>query len=328
MPAETQEKKSKKSSAVWLVVLLLFVCVAATTFALMGRMNHYQMDDSGAIDITGDGEQTGNDGNNSGNDDNSGQATQPTPDVQTTPSAPSATPQSTALPLLTPAPTPTLVPANPGFEASDETTVWSTDTQVEIFRVSYENDRQEITVNSSDGDKLIAPGTENSYTFKLKNTGDVPVDYTVEVDAFVTPGDYTIPVQTRLARYDGLWVVGGSEEWVDTAALDGAEDADSLGVGKFTCYTLDWRWPFEGNDELDTLLASADEDITLTIVIRTGATANAEASGGITPPQTGDLSMSTLWAILAGGSFCMILILLFVSKKEKKQEDETEGALQ
>ena len=326
MPAETQEKKSKKSSAVWLVVLLLFVCVAATTFGLMGRMNHYQMDDSGAIDITGDGEQTGNHGGNSGGGDNSGQATQPTPDAQVTPSAPSSTSPGTAAPL--PSPTATLIPAHPGFEASDETTVWSTDTQVEIFRVSYENDRQEITVNSSDGDKLIAPGTENSYTFKLKNTGDVPVDYTVEVDAFVTPGEYTIPVNTRLARYDGLWVVGGSEEWADTAALDAAEDADSLGVGKFTYYTLDWRWPFEGNDELDTLLASADEDITLTIVIRTVATANAEASGGITPPQTGDLSMSTLWAILAGGSFCMILILLFVSKKEKKQEDETEGALQ
>lgn len=327
MPAETQEKKSKKSSAVWLVVLLLFVCVAATTFALMGRMNNYQMDDSGAIDITGDGEQTGNNSDNSGDNSGSGQSTQPTPDAQVTPSAPSATSQGTATTLPSPLPTATPVPAHPGFEASDDNTMWSTDTQVEIFRVSYENDRQEITVNSSDGDKLIAPGTENSYTFKLKNTGDVPVDYTVEVDAFITPGEYAIPVDTRLARYDGLWVVGGSEEWVDTAALDAAEDTDSLGVGRFTYYTLDWRWPFDGNDELDSLLGSAEEDITLTIVIRTVATANAEASGGITPPQTGDLSMSTLWAILAGASFVMILILLFTRKKDD-ETSETEGALQ
>ena len=336
MPTETQSqtKTKKKSSAVWLTVLLLFVCVAATTFALMGRMNNYQVDDSGAIDITGDGEQPGNNSDNSGDNSGSGQSgdgsgqTDGDGDGDSTGNGGSGgetdnTPEATP----TPVPTPTPIPARPGFESSDENVVWSTDTQVEIFRVSYENGQQEITVNSADGDKLIAPGTENSYTFKLKNTGNVPVDYTVEVDAFVTPGDYTIPVDARLARYDGLWVVGGSEEWVDTAALDAAEDSDSLSAGNFTYYTLDWRWPFDGNDELDTLLGSAEEDITLTIVIRTVATANTDGGGGLTPPQTGDLSMGTLWAILAGGSLVMILILLFTRKKED-ETSETEGARQ
>ena len=134
------------------------------------------------------------------------------------------------------------------------------------------NGEKVITVNSGNGDKVIAPGTENSYTFKLKNTGNVALDYTVEVDAYFTPADIEIPITGRLNRYDGTWVIGGKDEYAKVPVLDTAEDNATLGAGKYTYYTLDWLWPFEsGNDELDTMLGNlaVDQELTFTIVIKT-----------------------------------------------------------
>ena len=209
---------------------------------------------------------------------------------------------------------------NPGFEAGDDTAVWTTDTQVEIFRVSYVNGEQVITVNNDSGDKLIAPGTENSYTFKLKNTGNVALDYTVELEAYFTPADISIPITGRLNRYDGTWIVGGKDEYERVSVLDAAEDKATLGAGKYTYYTLDWLWPFEsGNDEWDTILGNlaVDQDLLFTVVIKTTATesSNPNGGGGITPPQTGDNTNLTLWIVLAVISFVIMMLLLFVKTR-------------
>ena len=59
-----------------------------------------------------------------------------------------------AMPRLLAAPP--MVLASPGFEASDENTVWSGETNVEIFSISYDNETGETTVRSLDGDKVLA----------------------------------------------------------------------------------------------------------------------------------------------------------------------------
>ena len=172
---------------------------------------------------------------------------------------------------------------------------------------------------------MIAPGTENSYTFKLKNTGNVALDYTVEIDAYFTPADIEIPITGRLNRYDGTWVIGGKDEYAKVPVLDTAEDNATLGAGKYTYYTLDWLWPFEsGNDELDTMLGNlaVDQELTFTIVIKTTATesSNPYDDSGITPPQTGDNTNLTLWIVLAVSSFAMMIFLLFYQNKEKRRD--------
>ena len=40
----------------------------------------------------------------------------------------------------------------------------------ELLQDAINNGSNNITVNTSDGDKLIAPGTTNKYSFTLKNT--------------------------------------------------------------------------------------------------------------------------------------------------------------
>lgn len=315
---------NKKHSAVMIYVLILFVCVASTTIALASRLNAYTLDDSGAIslipDLTAETEDV------TSSDTSADTTADTTADTFET-----ATDDETASAETAKKPAATYPEgyAKPGFEASDDATVWSTDTKVDIFRVSYANGEQTITVNSSDGDKLLAPGTENSYTFKLKNTGNVAVDYTVDVDAFFSPDGTTIPVSTRLCRYDGKWIVGASDSYVDVPVLDTAEDTDVLGAGKYTYYTLDWMWPYEsGNDEFDTMLgnlAAEGEDLTLTIVIKTEAEATWEEGGGITPPQTGDVSFVDMWIIVASVCAVLMIVLIVIRIADKKDKKAVQG---
>lgn len=284
---------NSNTKRIWLSVLVLFIAVVATTIAIAGRLNDFLVDDSGAIPLI------------------------PPNSTKTTTTVTHTTAAAT---------TPTTQrPTHPGFEAGDDKTVWSTDTMVEIFRVSYENGQQVVNVQSSDGDKLIAPGTENTYIFKLKNTGDVALDYTVEVDAFFTPADIEIPVTCRLSRYDGTWVVGGEETYAAIPAVDAAEDSAILGAGKYTYYTLDWRWPFEGgNDQWDTQLGNlaTERELLFTIVIKTTATVSRypDDDSGIAPPQTGERGGFAQWMALAVGGFAVMLFLLFYDDREKRRE--------
>lgn len=313
----------KNSRSKWLAtsVIILLICVVATSIALASRLNNYLLDDSGAIPIVYDLEsdtdkETVSDTTSAVTNNDEIIADSESNDVNS--AAPSVT-------------SPVQGQVKPGFEASDDNTVWETDTNVEIFKVSYENGEHVITVNSSDGDKVIAPGTENSYTFKLKNTGNVAVSYSVEVDAYFAPEGTVIPVNARLCRYDGKWIVGSADKYVDIPTLDTAADESSLGAGKYTYYTLDWEWPFEsGNDEFDTMLgnlAAEDEELTLTIEIRTVAEAtwDEDADIGIIPPQTGDISHTDIWIIIAATASVLMIILIVVQIADKRKKDSEEA---
>ncbi len=291
-----------KYRRIWLSVLVLFVFVAVSIFILASRIGGFLLDDSNAIPLISE-----NTSVISGEDSSDKENTQPSHTESKT-STPAATQQATQSPKKS------------DFVASDEQKVWSTDTKVEIFRVSYVNGEQVITVNSDNGDKLIAPGTENSYTFKLKNNGDAALDYIVKVDAYFTPGDIVIPITGRLNRYDGKWIAGNGENYVNVSALDAAEDKATLGAGKYTYYTLDWIWPFEsGNDELDTKLGNlaTEQDLVFTVVITTEAAESSDPdnNGGILLPHTGDDSSLILWVILAIVSFVLIFYPLIGKRR-------------
>lgn len=312
---------------IWLSVLILLVCIAATSIAIFSRLDIFNMDDEGAISLIDDNasktDESENEADNGKDSEGSGMDTDPENGAENENGSDGSGSGSSE---SDDASEETEKPTNPGFEVSDDNTVWSTDTQVEIFRISYENGEKVITVNSDDGEKVIAPGTENSYVFKLKNTGDVALDYTVEVDAYFLPGDVKIPVTARLSRYDGKWIAGGRESFAEVPELDAAEDMATLGAGKYTYYTLDWCWPFEsGNDELDTMLGNmaVDEDLIFAIEIKTTATESDDpnAGSGITPPQTGDDSRLAMWSVLAVCSFAMIIFFVFCPNREKRKEN-------
>lgn len=166
---------------------------------------------------------------------------------------------------------------NPNFEAYDEKTIWSTKTKVDIFSTSYQNNQNVVTVENRENDKLIAPGTKDSYTFWLKNTGGIPIDYTLEFEAIFSPENVKIPVKAKIKSHDGDWMLGEDEKWADVLNLNTVKDRATLDVNQSVKYTLDWQWPFErDNDSYDTYLGNraVDEDLSLTIIIKTVAEAN------------------------------------------------------
>ena len=221
---------------------------------------------------------------------------------------------------------PTLLSAGPvdWFRVKDRNTVWRGRTQVEIFRVSYENGENQITVNSGRGDKIIAPGTENSYTFALENTAQDSVEYALSMKAwFSLDGSYPIPVEVKVTRDVGRrYLLGSADEYEDVLELNDVRDFGTLKKGYVMPYTLTWQWPFEGDDAYDTLLGNLDEgeELTLTIVIETYASyAPAGTDGGI--PKTGDTYAIELAVTLMVASAAGLMLLLLLARR-KGDKDE------
>lgn len=137
------------------------------------------------------------------------------------------------------------------FSVSDNANVWGTSTTVELFQTSYKNDKGQITVQSADTGKVVAPGTGGSYTFSLKNASDLNSNYQVWLDADVNIGASGIPIEFRMSGTDG-WT-DGEGNWLSADELNEATARNNLYSGKSTEYTLYWRWAFErGQDEADT----------------------------------------------------------------------------
>lgn len=223
----------------------------------------------------------------------------------------------------------------PGYSIYDEDTVWEANTNVEIFKFSYENGEGMVTVQGNGDDKVIAPGTQNDYSFTLENSGSVALDYEMEMEAYFSNDEYAIPVTVRLTQKNGGYLLGGDDKREDVLALNNVYTEATLGAGRYATYTLDWEWAFEGDDEYDTLLgnlAAEGEDLSLTIVIRTIATQSAdpECSDGEETPELGDDGSFIWWFILALLALVGMAVVLKTKKKQAvliyNEEDEQENS--
>lgn len=216
-----------------------------------------------------------------------------------------------------------LLLAAPGFQAYDENTVWSGETDVEIFSIRYDNESGETTVRSRDGVKVLAPGTGSTYRFALENTGNVSLNYTLEMDAWFSDTAYPIPVTASVVDHEGEYLLGSEAEMVDVLRLEEVKQSGTIAAGNIMPYELNWEWPFELDDTYDTMLGNmaVEEDLTLTVVIRTTASYsdNPDDPGGI-PPQTGDTAEIELYAALMVASLAGILAIALLRNKEKEYE--------
>lgn len=215
------------------------------------------------------------------------------------------------------------VPLDPEITVHDDVRTWETETKVDIFKIAYENGEALVTVDGM-GDKVIAPGTGNEYTFYLKNTGNVMLDYTLEIEAFFTPDTQPIPVEVRLKGYDGTYLLGAEDSWADVLELNQVKDEASISVNRYAYYTLEWQWPYEnGNDAYDTLLGNmaVDEDLTLSIAIKTVATGEdmtteIHRTDRVT---TGDSTNLLVWVFLAVGALVLVTVYCILKKKRVRK---------
>ena len=174
-----------------------------------------------------------------------------------------------------------------GFRVTDKDQVWTTSTDIDFFHLSYD-ETGKTTVVSMNGDKVIAPGTGDTYIFTLSNTGDKGLRYLVYLEADINAYDLLgneleIPLTARFRKGDGTYFVGdSSENWPEYMSLDKSGDLGALSSGENANYYVDWLWPFErfdgagldANDEYDTMLgqlAANGSRLEASILIKTVA---------------------------------------------------------
>ena len=196
--------------------------------------------------------------------------------------------------------------------------------EIQIFYGEYGNDG-EITVKSEFGDKVVAPGTENQYDIYVRNIGKVPISYVLEAESRITVdvnGEQTeIPIEASFYTPSNSYLLGGEESLENLGKLDGVKDSSGLSPEHQAKYTLCWSWPFDGDDEFDTLLgnlAAEGEELTVKVAFNVTAAYDPGAEGG--SPMTGDNSNIGLWVALFVISTFTLIILLFLRKRENDEE--------
>lgn len=207
------------------------------------------------------------------------------------------------------------------IEVSDSEGIWQRCTDIDVFKASYFNDKTDITINSDNSDKIIAPGSQNKYIFKVKNISDLPVDYTLHAKFNVTPQNISIPIYAKIQRHDNKWVMGSHKQYSSINTRDSYNDKMTLSSLHYAYYTLEWIWPYDTNDNYDTRLGdlSIKDDIhlTLTIDIVAKASHDKDSNGGLLV-ETGDLYPVYPYILLSCLSIFSGLLLIKIRKVKKK----------
>ncbi len=188
-----------------------------------------------------------------------------------------------------------LVPRNPESHIEDKDGVWKEQNVVDIFRSTYVNGENEMTVVSQDGNKVIAPGAVSKYEFCMVNGGNMAIAYNLKFSfvlkiAGEDANANSFPLSIRLTDTNGKYLVGSEEEWLSIPAGTAGEKEGVLGASSYEQFHLEIEWAFEGNNELDTMLGNeaTKSDIELTFTIDSYAEEHEDpsAQGGIWVSET------------------------------------------
>jgi len=163
----------------------------------------------------------------------------------------------------------------------------------DTYKDAPETTAAAITVDSDNGDKVVAPGTnngDNTFKFSITGTPEVDVEVKVEVsddtddvflkaanglpdmttgdvnDTFDLSADY-YPVKYTLTKQGAAVVTNGTLAQLVTAleAISDTEVDANTNLGtEFGEYVITWKWDFNGNDQADTLLGDLAAGTTLT----------------------------------------------------------------
>ncbi|MBE7066510.1 MAG: hypothetical protein E7385_03045 [Ruminococcaceae bacterium] len=209
-----------------------------------------------------------------------------------------------------------------------------------LFKAQYENATGETTVKSLTGDNIIAPGTENEYKMRIINTGNVAIDYYIDIGSIFTYSEdsYVSPLEVRLIDASGKYLIGSESSWERVEDFKGVTDMGTLGRNSYSYYTLQWRWPFERgegeevglNDMLDTIIANATANVNIEVGLEVNIYAalnpDPDSPGGVEMPETGDSSFFFIWFLVAGLALLLLIILPFIKRRSDDEEEDNEMA--
>lgn len=295
---EKKENKKKKSPLLWFIFGLTIGCLVSFVFLASFLVDYAEKSTIPVVkvDITNDEDKIINDKNNGENDKNTGE------DAGTIVEE--------------------YYNLKPGFKVEDAEQTWVSQNNVSIFKISYDNETGETTVSGTGNNKVIAPGTTNSYYFDLINTGNTGLDYQVSMKAYLSDNITSIPVEVKLNDHTGKYIVGTETSWENVSSMNDVVEEGKLSEDHKARYVFSWQWPYEsGNDEYDTYLGNlaVNEDVTLTVEIKTLATGNSGVAGGI---PTGDNTDIAIYVAIGGISCAAMLFLVILGKKDKDDEEK------
>ncbi len=215
------------------------------------------------------------------------------------------------------------VEETPELLTQDDDVRWEINTAVDLFKTAYANELGEITVESADGEKVIAPGTSNEYEFSLKNTGNISLDYTMKLGSVFTLLNHEIPMQVRLRSGD-RWILGGENDWVRYDTLTGVTENGTMAVNQYATYTFEWQWPYESGSDDGLLLgdlndtaignAAVEQEVQFQLNIEV---LSVVTPGAVPVSSQGEelLTPLTLWNVLSWvvfpGLLGILILLLF-----------------
>ena len=171
-------------------------------------------------------------------------------------------------------------------------------------------------VESENGDKVIAPGTDGQTIVRLLNYVNGPIKYTSVL--------YWIREDERIDVHVGFNVPGSTD--TEDYSLPPGVDPDTViaaktgevGRSSMQEFDLDWYWTFEedGRDVIDTSLGN-DEVLKN---VKVGLYIVVEDDNIYIPddPKTGDNTMLSGYLVLMGISFVVLLMLVISRYYEKK----------
>jgi hypothetical protein len=211
---------------------------------------------------------------------------------------------------------------------------WGKDVKVDIFNAAYKNGKGETTVISNNGDKVFAPGTETIYKFTVQNTGNMAVDYTINIDFdLILSGKAEslkdFPVSVRLVNTNGDYLIGDAQNAVPVAKAVLKTHSDILGAYSYETFELQISWAYEsGNDEYDTFLGnlSAEDSAVITMNAEFYATESVDptAEGGIqvevegTKEHGGTIRWLWLMLLMINTAILVFYITWLMNKRAQK----------
>ena len=196
---------------------------------------------------------------------------------------------------------------NPGVVLEDGSTVISEDAKIDLFSVRYSGaDGKTVTVAGADGEEVIAPGTSGEFTFRLRNTGDVDLYYSIGLHTYISDRDVSLPLRLSLKGSDGSYLIGDLPDgWTNAMDLESVADQGDIDAFSNRTYTLRWEWPFAGDDALDTALGNmaVGDEVTFTVALHTLVTLPAATDQG---------GAQGLWNRLFPWLLALLMLLLIV----------------
>lgn len=311
-PSSFCNKKSNSAFNAWMIAAILLVCVMLTSSVVGATLELfvYVVEPDTVVSILPPDENS-TDINKSGSADTLSVQSKATLTVNALSVCGGNQPSSV-----------TLAKSSPSFFVSDDKRVWGNNTDIDIFRASYANGSGKIIASGKNGDKIIAPGTSNTYLFHLTNDGNVAINYEMNVFASLSDNlkSYTVPVKVRLSDETGAWLCGNADTWEDFTDLNGVNKKAVLGADSYSACYLEWEWPFDSDDSsFDTLLGNlaSNEELVLTVNIDITAeySPDPDSQGGML--QTGNNTHMELWILLMILSFAVLTVTLVISRRKR-----------